>query len=105
MLANKIMHKILLGDTAKHAARGLAKPYYWSGASRLTEMSQQPVRSFATDNHAKQVHPFSSMATMTPGTIEKPLQVLDMSMVRKIKAELMEVDANSDGRYGMMYLK
>ena len=68
----------------------------------LTEMFQQANRSFATKTDktisSDHTHPFSSMAA-TPGTLEMPLQVLDMSMVRKIKAELMEVDANSDGRY------
>ena len=32
------------------------------------------------------------------GKIEKTLKALDMAVVRQIKAELMEVDANSDGR-------
>jgi hypothetical protein len=32
------------------------------------------------------------------GKVEKTLKALDMAVVRQIKAELMEVDANSDGR-------
>ena len=38
-------------------------------------------------------------ATKEMGYIQKPLEALDMALVRQIKAELMEVDANSDGRY------
>jgi hypothetical protein len=70
---------------------------------------QQPTRAFssqvvpdasAASKATSQAHAFSSMAAALPrGTLEKPLQVLDMAIVRKIKAELMEVDANSDGRY------
>ena len=40
----------------------------------------------------------TSLAQHERGTIEKTLKALDMSVVRQIKAELMEVDANSDGR-------
>ena len=32
------------------------------------------------------------------GKVERTLKALDMALVRQIKAELMEVDANSDGR-------
>jgi hypothetical protein len=32
------------------------------------------------------------------GKVERSLKALDMAMVRQIKAELIEVDANSDGR-------
>ena len=32
------------------------------------------------------------------GKVERTLKALDMAVVRQIKAELMEVDANSDGR-------
>jgi hypothetical protein len=32
------------------------------------------------------------------GKVERTLKALDMAIVRQIKAELMEVDANSDGR-------
>jgi hypothetical protein len=46
------------------------------------------VRSFAQKTHA-----------VEQAYVEKPLQALDMAVVRQIKAELMEVDANSDGRY------
>lgn len=98
MLANK-MHKFVLGSATQNVARGLIKPFHRSVQPGITELFQQPVRSFATEND-KKAHAFSSMAAMSPGTIEKPLHVLDMAMVRKIKAELMEVDANSDGRYG-----
>jgi hypothetical protein len=46
------------------------------------------VRSFAQKTNA-----------LEQAYVEKPLQALDMAVVRQIKAELMEVDANSDGRY------
>lgn len=95
MLANK-MHRVVLGSATRHLARGVVKPFGCSAKPGLTELFQQPTRAFAAD-HDKTVHEFSSMA-MPPGTVEKPLQVLNMAMVRKIKAELMEVDANSDGR-------
>ena len=36
--------------------------------------------------------------TSTLGYIEKPLKALDLAAVRQIKAELMAVDANSDGK-------
>jgi hypothetical protein len=32
------------------------------------------------------------------GKVERSLKALDMALVRQIKAELIEVDANSDGR-------
>jgi hypothetical protein len=46
------------------------------------------VRSFAQKTNA-----------VEQAFVEQPLQALDMAVVRQIKAELMEVDANSDGRY------
>jgi hypothetical protein len=42
--------------------------------------------------------PTSLAQHVEKGRIEKTLKALDMSVVRQIKAELMEVDANSDGR-------
>ena len=36
--------------------------------------------------------------TLAAGYIEKPLKALDLAAVRQIKAELMAVDANSDGK-------
>lgn len=39
------------------------------------------------------------VTSITAGIVEKPLRALDMRAVRQIKAELMAVDANSDGRY------
>lgn len=41
-----------------------------------------------------QLRTFSTQSATT-----KTLSALDMEAVRQIKAELMEVDANSDGRY------
>lgn len=41
-----------------------------------------------------QLRTFSTQSTTT-----KTLRALDMEAVHQIKAELMEVDANSDGRY------
>ena len=40
----------------------------------------------------------ASSTIETLGYIEKPLKALDLAAVRQIKAELMAVDANSDGR-------
>jgi len=39
------------------------------------------------------------------GKVERTLKALDMAIVRQIKAELMEVDANSDGRIDSEELK
>ena len=49
---------------------------------------------------AFQLKTFSTEAVNnTSAFVEKPLKALDMAVVRQIKAELMEVDKNSDGRY------
>ena len=60
-------------------------------------------RGFATESikvvPSNNAQNFSSMTVPMTEAEDKPLRVLDMTMVRKIKAELMEVDANSDGRY------
>ena len=95
MLANR-MHRAVLGSVTRNTAPVIREFFGRSARPGVTELFQQPKRFLATD-HDKNVHTFSSMA-MPPGTVEKPLQILDMAMVRKIKAELMEVDANSDGR-------
>ena len=51
--------------------------------------SSAPLNSVTTD---------SVSAAAGPGYIEKPLKALDLAAVRQIKAELMAVDANSDGK-------
>ncbi len=48
---------------------------------------------------------FSTQKDEPPATIEKPLQALNMTLVRQIKAELMSVDVNSDGRLDADELK
>lgn len=47
----------------------------------------------------------SLRSTSSPGTIEKPLRALDMSVVTRIKEELKEVDVNFDGRLDSEELK
>lgn len=42
-------------------------------------------------------HNFSTASTES-AFVDKPLKALDMAAVRQIKAELMAVDANFDGR-------
>jgi len=46
-----------------------------------------------------------STETLAAGYIEKPLKALDLAAVRQIKAELMAVDANSDGKLDSDELK
>ena len=63
---------------------------------------QASATSSDTMSTALRPRAFSSSTTETKsgtGFVERPLEALDMAVVRQIKAELMEVDANSDGRY------
>jgi hypothetical protein len=48
---------------------------------------------------SKNVYQLRTFSTQQVGTVTKTLHALDMEAVRQIKLELMEVDANSDGRY------
>lgn len=99
--------------TARSATRAVARLHLAPHAKSAIFVRQAPVAlaSFHTPTAeygiAKpQRNHFSSAAvaastTTAPneiGTVTKPLKVLDMRVVRQIKAELMEVDANSDGR-------
>jgi len=82
-------------------------------AKRMTMLlRQQPQTAFFSSKSTERAltQAFSSIAvnpegTNIPGTIERPLKALDMALVRKIKSELMEVDANSDGRIDSEELK
>ena len=58
----------------------------------IPEQQHEEQRWFSTNST-------TSEADSSPGFVQKPLEALDMALVRQIKAELMEVDANSDGRY------
>lgn len=51
------------------------------------------------------VSPADFGTTRELGKVEKTLKALDMAVVRQIKAELIEVDANSDGRLDAEELK
>ncbi len=66
----------------------------FSAAFRLTpairSFSSAPLNTIPSD--------YSSSQKSQIGFIEKPLKALDLAAVRQIKAELMAVDANSDGR-------
>lgn len=52
-----------------------------------------------------QLRSFSTAPAKNKGAVTITLQALDMAVVRQIKAELMEVDANSDGRIDAEELK
>jgi len=73
--------------------------------------ARQVPASFSTSmrNFSVSANSAADIATDTivgeKGTITKTLKALDMSVVRQIKAELMEVDANSDGRINAEELK
>lgn len=97
MLASK-MQRIAMSAATRNA---LAPLIFRTSTPAVHVMAS---RGFATDNQ-QQTHAFSSMAQNPRGTLERPLKVLDMNMVRKIKAELMEVDRNSDGRIDAEELK
>ena len=63
--------------------------------------SNVTVRAFSSAAHLNAVTNNSMSAASpieTPGYIEKPLKALDLAAVRQIKAELMAVDANTDGK-------
>lgn len=88
------------------ASRKLLAPMAFRYNISTPSMTVMFQRGFATDNNnnnttgtkSNLAQFFSTMAENPRGFVERPLQVLDMNVVRKIKAELMEVDANSDGR-------
>lgn len=109
MLATK-MQRLSMSSAAR---KGLANALKKSSAPSVQTFLLQPSHGFATqssnDNHDKKsqqiirdhVQKFSTMPmpdVNEPGVMEQQLKVLDMNTVRKIKAELMEIDANSDGR-------
>jgi hypothetical protein len=48
---------------------------------------------------SKNTYQLRTFSTQQVGTVTKTLHTLDMKVVQQIKSELMEVDANSDGRY------
>lgn len=70
-------------------------PMFASHSSSLTWMINDTVRhnSSKSGNSAGAIHYSGS------GFVEKPLNVLDSMTVARIKEELAQVDANSDGRY------
>lgn len=55
-------------------------------------------RAFSSARILSSVGIDATAASDGQGFIKKPLKALDLAAVRQIKAELMEVDANFDGR-------
>jgi len=69
-------------------------------------MSAVPLRNFSAPAHPASASPAADDGVqMQSGFVERPLQALDMAMVRQIKAQLMEIDANKDGRIDSDELK
>lgn len=93
MFATKL-HRVVMGSAARTVMLRASTPSVtmaWNRGFATTTSKTEPSN---TDNPS-----FSTMANSQPrGVVERPLKVLDLNIVRKIKAELMEVDANSDGR-------
>jgi hypothetical protein len=56
------------------------------------------LRPMATVTSTSLRRQFSTDPTAQAGFVEKPLKALDLALVRQIKSDLMEFDANSDGR-------
>lgn len=86
----------MISSTARHAGRMTTRVKLLPMAQRAMVRQTTPtvlngMRNFSVDAA-------SAAATGEKGTVTKTLQALDMAVVRQIKAELMEVDANSDGR-------
>ena len=72
-------------------------PRYHSTVSVDTNLGV-PVKEFAKVERTASVDKGLNVPVMEVGKVERTLKALDMALVRQIKAELMEVDANSDGR-------
>jgi demethoxyubiquinone hydroxylase (CLK1/Coq7/Cat5 family) len=81
--------------TTRFASRSLLAKV----AQRALLKSQAPALFIQSASYA------STPARFETGTVEKTLSALDMSVVRQIKAELMAVDVNSDGRIDAGELK
>ena len=90
----------MLAHATQRFVRCMATPQNSKAISTIFR-SSVGVRAFSSA-HLNTVTDHSASAPSqigTPGYIEKPLKALDLAAVRQIKAELMAVDANSDGKW------
>lgn len=114
MMATKV-HRFASRGLATNAMMKVLRQQQKAVVPSVHTLFLQPCHGFSTKNDSESqkiiqnhVHKFSTMvanAEAEPGIIEKRLQALDMGTVRKIKSELMAVDANSDGRIDAEELK
>lgn len=91
--ASHFVKRSLCHQVPNAFASAVTRPYINGEAMWMGAMAKQDYRGFST-SVKKQEAPESEHM----GTVVKTLGALDMAVVRQIKADLISVDANFDGR-------